>query len=332
MKTSEMDYIPLPEIYTRRQLNALYREIPLKDTVSRILRKYFKTMKNLYGVITLEKAFEIISSQRPKLVTEKEFLAFAEIARHEPENYFIFGEDEIYADAEAESPFKREIIDSELFYEDIDQYERLKRLQKGKPFYIPDKNSFLLYADLLYCEEIPEVTELKTFLKNGLCLTEVQVWHIFDQILFNSRYLNDEFENLMKQLEECGLVFDKDTDLQRFIDLYQRFHNKTRMQCNRGHTPEELFQMQSSENWSKKSISFGPNIRKSIADGTMDIEELRRNILTMDMPSEELRIKFLEEIYKVETEIKENTKTKKVGRNDLCPCGSGKKYKKCCGR
>ena len=25
-------------------------------------------------------------------------------------------------------------------------------------------------------------------------------------------------------------------------------------------------------------------------------------------------------------------KTKKVGRNDLCPCGSGKKYKNCCGK
>jgi len=23
--------------------------------------------------------------------------------------------------------------------------------------------------------------------------------------------------------------------------------------------------------------------------------------------------------------------TPKVGRNDPCPCGSGKKYKKCCG-
>jgi preprotein translocase subunit SecA len=23
---------------------------------------------------------------------------------------------------------------------------------------------------------------------------------------------------------------------------------------------------------------------------------------------------------------------KKVGRNDPCPCGSGKKYKHCCGR
>jgi hypothetical protein len=27
-----------------------------------------------------------------------------------------------------------------------------------------------------------------------------------------------------------------------------------------------------------------------------------------------------------------NTKKIKIGRNDQCPCGSGKKYKKCCGR
>ena len=26
------------------------------------------------------------------------------------------------------------------------------------------------------------------------------------------------------------------------------------------------------------------------------------------------------------------TAAQKVGRNDPCPCGSGKKYKKCCGR
>jgi len=24
--------------------------------------------------------------------------------------------------------------------------------------------------------------------------------------------------------------------------------------------------------------------------------------------------------------------TRKVGRNEPCPCGSGKKYKKCCGK
>lgn len=31
-------------------------------------------------------------------------------------------------------------------------------------------------------------------------------------------------------------------------------------------------------------------------------------------------------------EKKEELPNIKVGRNDLCPCGSGKKYKKCCGR
>ena len=29
---------------------------------------------------------------------------------------------------------------------------------------------------------------------------------------------------------------------------------------------------------------------------------------------------------------KEKTGSIKVGRNDPCPCGSGKKYKRCCGR
>ena len=34
---------------------------------------------------------------------------------------------------------------------------------------------------------------------------------------------------------------------------------------------------------------------------------------------------------RIENYRKQNHK-KKIGRNDLCPCGSGKKYKYCCGR
>ena len=29
---------------------------------------------------------------------------------------------------------------------------------------------------------------------------------------------------------------------------------------------------------------------------------------------------------------KQPRKVTKIGRNDPCPCGSGKKYKQCCGR
>jgi len=40
----------------------------------------------------------------------------------------------------------------------------------------------------------------------------------------------------------------------------------------------------------------------------------------------------VENKYAGEGARKEPVRSSKVGRNDLCPCGSGKKYKKCCGR
>ena len=45
--------------------------------------------------------------------------------------------------------------------------------------------------------------------------------------------------------------------------------------------------------------------------------------------STELGVKEIEKAYKrSKTVVKEKT----VGRNEPCPCGSGKKYKKCCGK
>lgn len=38
------------------------------------------------------------------------------------------------------------------------------------------------------------------------------------------------------------------------------------------------------------------------------------------------------ELYKEQKAAGTIRKEKKIGRNDPCPCGSGKKYKKCCGR
>ncbi len=38
-----------------------------------------------------------------------------------------------------------------------------------------------------------------------------------------------------------------------------------------------------------------------------------------------------EALYKKEKSSHTIIKPPKIGRNDPCPCGSGKKYKKCCG-
>ena len=47
-----------------------------------------------------------------------------------------------------------------------------------------------------------------------------------------------------------------------------------------------------------------------------------------DIIDEETQKRLYLEQKKSGTVVKEQ----KVGRNDPCPCGSGKKYKKCCGR
>ena len=56
---------------------------------------------------------------------------------------------------------------------------------------------------------------------------------------------------------------------------------------------------------------------------------LRANIV--QEPRETPR-NVVENKYAEEGVRKEPAKSSKVGRNDLCPCGSGKKYKKCCGQ
>lgn len=44
-----------------------------------------------------------------------------------------------------------------------------------------------------------------------------------------------------------------------------------------------------------------------------------------------LSIERRKELYKEQKNSSTVVKGKKIGRNDPCPCGSGKKYKKCCG-
>ncbi len=48
------------------------------------------------------------------------------------------------------------------------------------------------------------------------------------------------------------------------------------------------------------------------------------------LPNENFRKNELSPYIPVEPEAKPVTVEPKIGRNEPCPCGSGKKYKKCC--
>ena len=328
---SKEQYIELPEEYTRRELNARYREIPLKDTTSRLLRKYFNAMANLYGIIPLHKAKEIIFSLSPKLVTEDEFLAFAEIARHECEDYYILGDNELYSDVRHTKPLDREIISAVLMAESIDCVIEIKRNQQGKPYYVPDKNHLLEYVDPCYCEDTPEMRKLRAFLKGNCDMSDEREAVVFEELLRGARLAAIQLADVFEYLDNLGVRLKSQRDVERFTALYNAFHNTTRMPCNRGYTPDEMMRvMPPKEGF--KSLSLGPNIKKYLQTGEMDIEDFRKQILTMDLPSEAMRFDLLKQLADIKPSASQPEKQKKVGRNDPCPCGSGKKYKRCCGK
>ena len=328
---SKEQYIELPEEYTRRELNARYREIPLKDTTSRLLRKYFNAMANLYGIIPLHKAKEIIFSLSPKLVTEEEFLSFAEIARHECEDYYILGNDELYSDVRRTKPLDREIISAVLMAESIDCVIEIKRNQQGKPYYVPDKNHLLEYVDPCYCEDTPEIRKLRAFLKGNCDMSDEREAVVFEELLRGARLAAIQLADVFEYLDNLGVRLKSQRDVERFTALYNAFHNTTRMPCNRGYTPDEMMRvMPPKEGF--KSLSLGPNIKKYLQTGEMDIEDFRKQILTMDLPSEAMRFDLLKQLADIKPSASQPEKQKKVGRNDPCPCGSGKKYKRCCGK
>lgn len=326
----QAEMIIWPETYTRRRLNALYREIPLKDTTSRQLRKYFHAMSNFYGIIPLRKAYRIIHQLSPRLITEDEFWAFAEIAVHECENYYIMGEDELYQDVGKTTLHDSNIIDAFLFVGGDDNYGLTKRSQQGKPYYVPDKKELLKYNDNLYYEQTQEWEDMKAFLEKDAGLSEDDIECAKYTMRMATRYIYLNDASAFDILEEAEIKLKNMKQVEKFTQLFTGLNNNSRMQCNRGYTPKELGSM----GWSgePQSLSLGPGIKEAIKNGEIDVNEFRRDLLNMDVPNEALRFDLLRQLAEIEKSVKQEPKKIKIGRNDPCPCGSGKKYKKCCGR
>ncbi|WP_324824413.1 SEC-C metal-binding domain-containing protein [Sinanaerobacter sp. ZZT-01] len=90
----------------------------------------------------------------------------------------------------------------------------------------------------------------------------------------------------------------------------------------------------------KKEQPIEKTDKSSQIELDIDLEKLYFNMLAADadylygLPQWEtiLSAEKREEITRNYKRSKTVIKEKTPGRNDLCPCGSGKKYKKCCGK
>ena len=324
--------VQLPEMYTRRKLNALYREIPLKDSTFRLLRKYANAAANLYGILPVRALFDIIEQHTPGKITKAEFLRFVEIARHEREDYYILGADEIYGDGRKTSLMDCEIIDASLLYTNFEQYLHMKELQKSKPFYIPDKTELLWYNDSAFCDASEETAVLQSFVAEHLHSDTLEGSALWREMVCFGRKWRMPSKAVLGKLAQMGVSFDSDSARDRFLALFYAAQRSWRLQCNRGFTSGELKDKVLPYSSSPETIIYDTDFKKALLRGTASAEELRMEILNMKVPNESIRNQLLLELAKADAAINPARKQAKIGRNAVCPCGSGRKYKKCCGR
>lgn len=143
-----------------------------------------------------------------------------------------------------------------------------------------------------YIDRTPALNAFLMFLKEYYDLSEEDKNEIALQLI---DIINDNGkpDEIIKYLES-RLEIPSFDFLQLLTTQISELHNNTRQWVLKGHTPGELFQEE------QKFLKPLPREPFLVAQAEPEVIDLKTR--------------------------------KKIGRNDPCPCGSGKKFKKCCGR
>lgn len=165
-------------------------------------------------------------------------------------------------------------------------------MRQSVDYYSFTKKQLLRASEPDYVDRTPHMNSFISFLSEHYHLEEPETNEIALQII--NMINSDSKPTLIIQYLQSWLEFPSFEFAQIVTAKIMELYNNTRQWALKGHTPNELFQKE------KKFLKPLPE---------MPFEARQPIAKVFDLA----------------------TRTK-VGRNDPCPCGSGKKYKRCCGK
>ncbi len=193
-------------------------------------------------------------------------------------------------------------------------------------------NSHIPPENCLTEDDLSDITEFvnKNLLQGSITkksVTNLEVEEVIDKL---SKLVIDEYEAKLKDIPaEVVNEFEKAITLQ-VIDNYWMEHINTMSHLRegihlRGYAQEDPLRAYTMEGFDL----FDEMVQKIDKDVSIFLlkAEIKQNIERKEVSKTKLTNDGGKELAK-----KKPKRVKKIGRNDPCPCGSGKKYKQCCGK
>lgn len=266
--------------------------------------------EEMYGYTPIENFLDVINVKKELRMTGDELV---EVFDHFPlDRLWTVRLDDIFL--------------STIYATDPDGLYDLRVRQQGKDYYIPTAAEVEELFDTCALLSTPSYQKMKGYMTKNLHLTETEAEDILLD-LWDMISIEDDFHECMQWFMD-QFEFKNKKQAGDLIDLFMALSNNTRMITNKGHTPTEL----------SGRIKFGPgNMPVITAGSSLAAEmlakaapEIRKMGFGLDLESNATNIPVMDLPNGLDGPAKMSQK--KVYPNDPCPCGSGKKFKKCCGK
>ena len=289
----EDEYRPM----SQEEIDELYALVPLSKEQVDLIHTYMDAAARLYGLVSLAKLYEIYNEQNAPVDTVA-FIRAASLIGRMDNDYEVLERRDMPTNTDKEILEAGEVIADYLFVDDpeSDIYD-LRRQQKGKEYKVLPKAEFLKYADPDYYPVTPARTAMLKYLQRRAAKLTLPV-EDFCTAIQEIIVIDAPMQEVVNIVEAEGLTFNKHWDIGEFAALYKDLNNTTHKHANCGRTPNEMFAM--SDKGKKLAERIAPVGQMSLFDGP----EEKPKLTLVGGPS----------------------------RNAPCPCGSGRKYKNCCGK
>lgn len=209
-----------------------------------------------------------------------------------------------------------------------DELDYLLDCQIGKEFYIPSVQQIEEISRLGYEASAIAYKKLEKFFikKMHMSYEQAEIWCVRT---WANNYDAETPEDVINEMTESGIVIKDERQMEELVDLLIDTYNNTRMKENRGYKPNELANMES-----RRFARGMPTIVPGSSHAAELLREAEPQLETIGIPIDldENADTITDMMFSDELSGKPVRVKKKIYPNDPCPCGSGKKYKKCCGK